>query len=357
MGQIRGQDIALRHFPSGVNLSDGKLQARLSGEELILDTFDLKSGEGRLRLDGRARLGEQPDLHLHVQGQGLALLERKDLDLDTNLEGDLHLDHQGARLSGKVRVNRGMLVLGGAYAPTLSADVRIKGDTPKVKAAEGLGLALDVLVDLGDDFRVRSSDKGQLLGGRLPFQSSGLRSRVAGQVRMHGERDKAVTAKGEIRMLEGSYYLLGQRLDIERGNILFSGALQNPTLDISAVREKPQMKAGMNITGTAQSPRARLFSEPEVPDQEKLSWLLFGRGGQPVDTSLAGVTAGGASGLTSFGFEISEKLSVAYEQGATGTENFVTFYSNLTDRLSVEARTGDESALRLFYTFTLGDSK
>jgi translocation and assembly module TamB len=356
-GQIQGQKIGIRHLSSGLSFSDGTLQARLEGEQIILDKIELKTGEGRLKADGRAGLGEQPDLQLHFQGENLALVERKDLDLDTNLVGDLVLDKQGAQLTGKVKVNRGLMVLGGAYAPALSADVRIKGQTAKARAEQALGLALDVQVDLGNDFQVRSSEKSQLLGGRLPFQTSGFRARIMGQVRLQGERGKAVRSKGEIKVVDGSYSLLGQRLNIERGNILFDGPLQNPILDVSAVREKPEMKVGMSITGTAQSPRVRLFSDPDVPDQEKLSWLLFGRGGQPVDTSLTGATGSLTAGLSSFGFQLSDKLSVAYEQGATGTENFVTFYTNINKRLSAEASAGDITAVRLFYTFILGGAK
>ena len=356
-GRIEGQKLGIRHSPSGVNFSDGTLEARLDGEQIFLDKIELKNGEGLLQAAGRARLGEQPDLQLHFQGEKLALVERKDLDLDTSLSGDLTLDRQGATLTGTVKVNRGLMVLGGTYAPSLSADVRIKGQAPRVRAEQALGLALDVRVDLGNDFQVRSSEKSQLLGGRLPFQTSGLRSRITGQVRLQGDRGKAVQSKGEIKVVDGSYSLLGQRLDIERGNILFDGPLQNPTLDISAVRKKPQMTAGMSITGPAQNPRVRLFSDPDVPDQEKLSWLLFGRGGQPVDSSLSGTTSSLASGLTSFGFQLSDKLSVAYEQGATGTDNFVTFYTDINDRLSAEASAGDKTAVRLFYTFTFGGRK
>src|SRR4030095_13881777 len=35
---------------------------------------------------------------------------------------------------------------------------------------------------------------------------------------------------------------------------------------------------GVQVTGKGQSPNARLVSEPNVPDNEKLSWLLFGHG-------------------------------------------------------------------------------
>ncbi len=356
-GRIQGQDIGIRHLSSGSNFSDGSLQARLDGQQIILDRFELKNGAGRLKASGRAKLGEHPDLQLHFRGDNLALVERRDLDLDANLAGDLVLDQQGATLTGKVTVNRGLMVLGGSYAPTLSSDVRIKGQAPKVRTAQALGMTLDVMIDLGDDFKVKSSEKSQLLGGRLPLQTGGFRSRIEGQVRLQGERGKPVLSKGEIKVVDGSYSMLGQRLDIERGNILFDGPPDNPTLDISAVRKKPQMTAGMSITGTAQNPRTRLFSDPDVPDQEKLSWLLFGRGGQPVDSSLTSATGSLAGGLTSFGFQLSDKLSVAYEQGATGTDNFVTFYTDINEKLSAEASAGDKTAVRLFYTFILGGSK
>jgi translocation and assembly module TamB len=354
-GRIEGRDIDIRHFPSGVSLSDGTLEARLDGDRIYIDGFGLRAGEGTLNIDGVARLGEHPDLRLNFRGQRLALMERRDLDLDTDVEGELALDRELAALKARVTVNRGMFILGDSYAPTLSPDVRIRGRTPKPEASQRqLGLALDVSIDLGDDFRVRSSERGQLLGGRLPFQTSGLNTRITGQVRMRGDRGENVRADGEIRVVGGSYFLLGQRLDIERGILRFDGPLQNPALDISTVRENPRIRVGLNITGNAENPRARLFSEPEVPDQEKLSWLLLGRGGQPVDTSLNSITGTTQGFISSFGMQVSDRLYVAFGQSATGTENFVSFYSNLTDRLSIEARTGDENALQLFYTFSLG---
>ena len=354
-GRIEGRNLDIRHFPSGVSLSDGNLDARLDGDRIHIDGFGLRAGEGTLNIDGVARLGKEPDLRLNFRGQRLALMERRDLDLDTNVEGELAVDRELVALKARVSVNRGLFILGDSYAPTLSPDVRIRGRTETAETSQRqLGLALDVSVDLGNDFRVRSSERGQLLGGRLPFQTSGLSTRITGQVRMRGDRGENVRADGSIRVVDGSYFLLGQRLDIERGILLFDGPLQNPALDISAVRENPRIRVGLNITGNAQNPRARLFSEPEVPDQEKLSWLLLGRGGQPVDTSLSNITGTTQGFVSSFGMQVSDRLYVAFGQSATGTENFVSFYSNLTDRLSIEARTGDENALQLFYTFTLG---
>jgi autotransporter translocation and assembly factor TamB len=51
--------------------------------------------------------------------------------------------------------------------------------------------------------------------------------------------------------------------------------------------------------------------------------------------------------------QVSETVYVGYEQGSVGTSNIMTIYTKLTKRLTAEARTGDTSSLRLFYTFEL----
>ncbi len=57
----------------------------------------------------------------------------------------------------------------------------------------------------------------------------------------------------------------------------FTGAIDNPTLDILAIRPNLTQRVGVQITGTALLPRVRLYAQPELPDAEKLSWLVVGR--------------------------------------------------------------------------------
>src|SRR5690606_30239346 len=64
----------------------------------------------------------------------------------------------------------------------------------------------------------------------------------------------------------------------ERGIINFDGPLNNPNINILAIRRKLEVEAGVQVTGTVRRPRMQLVSEPNVPDEEKLSWLVFGRG-------------------------------------------------------------------------------
>ena len=80
-------------------------------------------------------------------------------------------------------------------------------------------------------------------------------------------------------MTPGSTYTaFGRKLGIENGFLTFNGPVANPGINILAMRRNQQVEAGVQVTGTIQSPVAKLVSEPNVPDNEKLSWLLFGHG-------------------------------------------------------------------------------
>src|SRR2546427_649415 len=76
----------------------------------------------------------------------------------------------------------------------------------------------------------------------------------------------------------GTYPAYGQRLTIERGKLYFDGPLDNPGLDVLALRKNLQVEAGVEVTGTVRVPRVQLTSTPPVPDNEKLSWLVVGHG-------------------------------------------------------------------------------
>ncbi|MFT7958344.1 translocation/assembly module TamB domain-containing protein, partial [Salmonella enterica subsp. enterica serovar Typhimurium] len=56
------------------------------------------------------------------------------------------------------------------------------------------------------------------------------------------------------------------------------GPIANPNINILAMRRNQDVEAGVSVTGNANQPRVQLVSEPNVPDDEKLSWMMFGHG-------------------------------------------------------------------------------
>jgi len=99
---------------------------------------------------------------------------------------------------------------------------------------------------------------------------------------------------GELSIEEGKYVAYGRKLDIERGRLLFNGgSVTDPAIDIRAIKQFPDIKAGVNVRGTLQAPRITFFSDPPVPQSQIVSLLLAGGSLE----SLQGATPGAAAGV------------------------------------------------------------
>ena len=196
-----------------------------------------------------------------------------------------------------------------------------------------------------------------------------------------------LTARGKINAVNGTYFVFGQRLDIDRGQLIFDGPVDNPAIDVTALRKNLAVEAGVEVTGTVRVPRVRLVSNPPVPDGEKLSWLmtgqgldrasradlaalgaassmLLGRGQRPFTTTLANsvglddislrerassVVSGTTSQVIAFGKRINERLTLVYEQGLTVANNALRIEYALTRSLTVRAEAGVVSSLGLYF--------
>src|SRR5690606_1781605 len=163
----------------------------------------------------------------------------------------------------------------------------------------------------------------------------GLDSGLVGNLRIRLEQGR-LTGNGVLRTRGGRFEAYGQRLHLRRGTITFQDSLENPLLDIEALRLGEQGEAGVRIAGTAQRPRIDLVSYPDVSEVEKLSWLILGRGPDQggsdaalllsVGTALLG---GGEPFYRQFGLD-----DVSLRSGAMGSSGSllpdVTVASNVT---------------------------
>jgi translocation and assembly module TamB len=130
------------------------------------------------------------------------------------------------------------------------------------------------------------------LGRNFHFRGAGVESRLVGAVKFAPRGAGLPRATGSIRTRDGRFDAYGQKLDIERGILNFQGLIDNPGLNIRAVRRNLPVEAGVEVTGTARRPIVRLVSDPDVPDAEKLSWLVLGQ----APRSTAGAGRFGAAG-------------------------------------------------------------
>jgi translocation and assembly module TamB len=277
-GTLRADDLALRSVVDGIALQDGRLRARLDGRRLMVEELVLRGAGaegGSVTGNGEGSwTGAGPQVRVTARLDRLRASSRTDREL--TVSGDIRagLAAEGAEVRGDLRVDRARITLPDETAPRLSDDVVVRNLPPGValgpqratkEAAQeppGRKLTLAVNLDFGSDFRV---------SGR------GISTRLAGALVVSGDSLAEPRLVGQIRTIGGEYQAYGQRLDIDRGVLRFTGPADNPALDILAVRPRLTQKVGVQVTGTAQAPFVRLYAEPDLPEAEKLSWLILGR--------------------------------------------------------------------------------
>jgi translocation and assembly module TamB len=385
-GTVRADELALRSVVDGVELRNGSLRARLQGQQFFVDEFVLHGagtdgGGGSLVASGEGRWeAGEPQLQASAELTRLRASIRSDRELTVSGKLTATLTPKGGAIRGKLSVDQARIVIPEETAPRLGADVVVRNAPGVPATAEQRALKkpeagppkrpLDVAVqvDLGRDFR---------LSGR------GIDTRLAGTLALSGTSLTTPRLEGVVRAVDGSYRAYGQRLEIERGELRFTGAVNNPALDILAVRPRLEQRVGVMVTGTVQAPFVRLYSEPDLPDAEKLAWLVVGRptasGGaesallqQAALALLAsrrgGANAGGIAGrfgldelsvhrddtagaVVTLGKRFARDFYASYETSLAGALGTLNIFYDISRRLTLRARTGETTAVDLIFTF------
>jgi translocation and assembly module TamB len=270
-GELTGRNMGVHNIVQGVDWRDASLHVALQGAGARIESFTARAGDGTLSGTGELRLGEVPRVQLNVQADKFAALQRVDRRIVVSGTADLVGEPRSVALNGRLRIDQGRIDISQSDAPSLDDDVAVRrGPEDDAAAANGnrarrdaeRRIALDVQIDLGD---------GLVLRGR------GVDTRLAGELRITSPANK-LAMHGTVRAVDGTYAAYAQKLSIDRGLIVFTGTPNNPRLDIEATRPNTEeVRVGVAITGTAQNPRVRLFSDPEMSDTDKLSWLVLGR--------------------------------------------------------------------------------
>lgn len=107
---------------------------------------------------------------------------------------------------------------------------------------------------------------------------------------------------GTARVVRGEYEFAGRRFEFDpRGTIRLGETPQEIRLDLVAVREDPTLTAEVRVRGTAAQPEIILTSRPQLPQDEILSRVLFGRSASQLSALEAAQLASALSGLAGGG--------------------------------------------------------
>jgi translocation and assembly module TamB len=369
-GRIDADAIRFAMPEEGVSITDGTLRLVLEEDRVRVQEGELKGQSGRVVVSGEAQL-RNPQAGLTLSFEKFSATNRSDRRVVVSGVSRLALDQKRLRIEGELRADRARLEIPEASRPELSSDVVVVGQPPRKQAAsQRFPLQLDLKLDLGDDFL---------------FKGGGLDARLGGQLRVFTLND-TLRGEGRIRVVEGRYAAYAQTLTIERGELSFVGPIDNPGLDVLAVRKTPSVKVGVQVRGTVQHPVVTLVSDPALPESEKLAWLVLGHGlesGTQQEYALLQVAAGAllsqaqsantqaqlaealridtfdvragegedlATTVVSVGKRISSRATLSYEQGLDGLNQAVKVLYQLSQHVRLEAQTGQQSSFDVFYT-------
>lgn len=331
-GELRLSDAEIAGSELPLSFEQLEVRAAIEGERVRVDGGWRSGEQGRGEIAGTLDWRDALDLDVRVKGTRLPVIVEPYAELE--VEPDLRLELAGDQLavSGKVRVPRGDITVRELPPSTVrvSEDAVIVGAEAE-EAQTPMAIRMDIDVEVGED--------------RLRFTGFGLTADLAGYVHIGDNLD----TRGELNLNNGRYRAYGQRLTIRRAQLLFTGVLTQPFLNIEAIRriESDNVIAGLRITGSAEQPRVDVFAEPAMSQEQALSYLVLGR---PLGTDsgendmLAQAALGlGLAGSSSITGNVAQRLGIQDFQLDTegrGTETSVVASGRLTDRLTLRYGVG-----------------
>ncbi|TWC54606.1 translocation and assembly module TamB [Pseudomonas sp. SJZ080] len=356
-GEISGPELPM-------DIEALQLQAVIAGETVQLNGGWKSGKSGQGSLNGNIGWGQALVVDLALKGTQLPVTVEPYAKLE--VAPDLKISMKGDELAiaGKVLVPRGEITVRELPPST----VKVSDDTVIIgqQTEEGkppLAMKMDIDVAVGED--------------KLSFAGFGLTANLQGHVHIGDNMD----TRGELWLNDGRYRAYGQRLTVRRARLLFAGPIDQPYLDIEAIRQTDDVIAGIRLSGSAEQPTTQIFSEPAMSQEQALSYLVLGR---PLSTTgednnmLAQAALGlglmGSSGLTgklasNLGIQdfqldtegsgnttsvvasgnISEKLSLRYGVGVFEPANTIALRYKLSKKVYLEAAGGVASSLDIFY--------
>ena len=334
-GFVRMDDARYENLTLGVLLS--AINLRLDLEEgragsLGLARLNLAAADGlggTARIAGQSRLdGSQLDFNATVDH--LRPLRRRDVRAELSAQVSVGGSATAPEVRGTLTVNQGLVLLNnlevggsittlpiskatpewanagasGLPAPPTGAVAAVSGKPGKGKAAAAPAVATHGQPASG---KAGLLDLRIVIPGRFVVEGFGLKSEWRADLHIGGTPAEPLVS-GQLSASKGSLDILGKNFKLARGAVTFGGgAVSNPLIDIMLTSQTPALTANISIVGTVRKMQLILSSDPEMPRDEILAQILFGKSASELGrlenlrlaaavAQLAGFGSGGGGG-------------------------------------------------------------
>lgn len=278
-GTVRGSGLAVRDAQLGLDLAGGTLVASLSGDRVVIETLRASSDDGAITASGSIGLTGSLPADLTVRTERLRVADGRlyavTFSADLSITGPLLAT---PLVAGTIVVDRA----------EINVPTSLSG-SPQLIEVEHFNIPRDVLETLR---RARAGPFAQAEDGggggaavrlditieapnQIFIRGRGIDAELGGQIRLTGPANSIVPV-GRFELIRGRLSILGERIDFREGSLTFFGDL-DPTIRLVAESRNSEVTVRIIVEGEARDPQITITSDPELPQDEALAQLLFGR--------------------------------------------------------------------------------
>ncbi|WP_102110204.1 translocation/assembly module TamB domain-containing protein [Oceaniglobus roseus] len=268
----------------GIVLENISLRGDLGGNALRLNVQAAKQGGGQLTVTGPISLGSGFNADLTIALNGLVVedprLYRTTVDGTVTVQGPLA---GGARIGGVLRLGQTEVRIPstglGATGPIPDGLVHVN-EPAAVRATRARAGLLDTD---GNGSGGGGSGGGAayplditiVAENRIFVRGRGLDVELGGTLQLGGTTANVIPS-GQFDLIRGRLDLLGKRLTMTEGRIVLQGDF-TPYIRLVASTEAGDTTVLIVVEGEAMAPGISFRSQPELPEDEVLARLLFGK--------------------------------------------------------------------------------
>ena len=251
---------------AGIELKNLNLTTKTAENRSLILSGTASSGEGKISVTGTLNDYRPGYLsgNFTINGDHFRAANLPETAVIVSPSLVFTMSEKMANLEGSITIDQADIkILSQITSLTPSPDVVIVTEKPQEQFIPKLDFKGNVRVNLGD---------------KVWLRGYGFEGRLQGSIIVHEAPGELTKATGDINIIDGHYGAYGQNLQIDSGKLSFTGsAIDNPAVNIRAIRKTSNdVIAGIQVTGQAQSPVIKLFSEPPMDDADVLAYIILG---------------------------------------------------------------------------------
>ena len=271
----------LRLAPAGEPYRDVQARLTLANNRLHVDRLSAASSTGTLRTSGWLETDGLRLKHLQLSLQAQEFTAMNTASFQARFTGAVEArgSLDALVLKGDLTVPRARISVdhfGAGPASVLPSDLTVSGvyggdPEEEAGAEEEAEPESPVMRMLQTELRLRLPRNVWVVGPETAVE-------VQGSLLVDKNFNEPFVIGGSAQAVRGFVTYKGRKFEIERGRITFTGADRiNPIFDVVGRHDVSDYAITLHVEGESRRPRLTFSSTPDLPDEDILSLLAFGK--------------------------------------------------------------------------------